>query len=453
MLQAIQVFFSRASCLCVLLTLSVTTTAAVNPTPFADDVNGRLFRVQGSNTVGANLMKNLLVNYFTHRGLTDIRVEPAAVENEYRVSGRSGGRSIYVDVAAHGSSTGFKALLANDADLSMSSRPIKDKEVNQMKHFGDMLGFDAEHVIAIDGLAVIVHPNNPVQQLSLDQLAAVFSGQVQNWRQVGGEDRPIALYARDDKSGTWDTFKSLVLRNQVSLPERASRFESNDQLSDRVSQDRGGIGFVGLASVRNSRALLVADEGTQPLSPGKVTVATEDYVLSRRLFLYTPPSLKTEQINEFVAFVQTDAGQQQVEETGFISQALTAIRPQDNRQGPPDYLNVTQAASRLSVNFRFAEGSSSLDNKARQDIRRVVDYMQRQEHQAKSLTLVGFGDEKQSDSRSLVLSKLRAVAVKTELHKLGVASEPVQGFGAYLPVASNDGDSKIKNRRVEVWVQ
>lgn len=420
--------------------------------PFDKDVDGRLFSVQGSNTVGASLMKNLLVGYFEAKGAADVSVTPLALENEYRVAGRVAGGSIYVDVAAHGSSTGFKALLAGNADLSMSSRPIKSKEVSALSDQGDMLGFDAENVIAIDGLAVIVHKDNPVTQLTIDQIASIFSGEISNWKQVGGVDSAISLYARDDKSGTWDTFKSLVLRKVHQLSAGARRFESNDRLSDLVSSDSGAIGFVGLASVRDSRALLVADAGTTALLPEKVSVATEDYVLSRRLFLYTPPRLKTQAIEDFVSFVQTDEGQVQVERTGFISQALIAIRPEADREGPAEYLALTESASRLSVNFRFAQGSASLDNKAQQDLQRLVAYMKHSGNESKKLTLVGFGDEKQTQSRSLVLSKLRAVALKSALHKNGVSTQPVKGFGAFMPVAANDGKSKLKNRRVEVWV-
>jgi phosphate transport system substrate-binding protein len=243
-----------------------------------------------------------------------------------------------------------------------------------------------------------------------------------------------------------------VLGKQYSLSPQARRFESNDQLSDLVAADVGGIGFVGLASVRDARALKVFDEGTTPLLPEHVDVATEDYMLSRRLFLYTPPALKSTIVEDFVAYVQSDAGQQQVGKTGFVSQALMAIAPEEPRKGPADYVQTTAGAERLSVNFRFAEGSAVLDNKAQQDVRRVMAYMAREENRGKQLMLVGFGDEEQTESRALVLSKMRAVTVKIALHKAGVVTRPVEGFGAFLPVASNDGAEKIKNRRVELWV-
>lgn len=441
--------------LALALTFSSAMVSAVDSlvaAPFKPGTEGQLFQVQGSNTVGANLMKNLLIDYFRAKGVEGVAAQTLEVDNEYRVGGIVNGREVFVGVAAHGSSTGFKALQHDQADLSMSSRPIKMKEVSKLSHLGHMSGFDAEHVIAIDGLAVIVNDRNPVQKLDLNQIAKIFSGEIKNWQQLGGDDLAINLYARDNQSGTWDTFKSLVLRKKYQLASSARRFESNDNLSDSVAVDTAGIGFVGLASVRDARALLVFDSGTTPLLPGKISVATEDYVLSRRLFLYTPPSLMSPAIDDFLRFVQTDIGQQQVEATGFISQALIETKAEGFRQGPREYLEVTQGASRLSVNFRFAQGSATLDNKARQDIQRLVAYMAKPENNDKKITLVGFGDAKQTTTRAVVLSKLRAISVKSQLRKQGVSTQPVKGFGAYLPVASNTGKGKIKNRRVEVWV-
>ncbi len=433
---------------------SVSVAHAEDLKPFNEDDSGQLFRIAGSNTVGASLMKNLLLDYFQQKGLQQVQVVALEKENEYRVQGVLNRQLFYADVAAHGSSTGFKALLEKEVDFSMSSRAIKDKEVVALAHYGDMLSAKAENVIAIDGLAVIVNQMNPIVSLNIDDIAKIFAGEINNWKQLGGEDLPIHVYARDDRSGTWDTFKSLVLRKLYSLTDTAKRFESNDDLSDVVSQDRGGIGFVGLASVNHSRALSVNDEGTAPLLPQKTTVATEDYVLSRRLFLYTPPSLRSPIVSDFVHYVHTNAGQSQVEKTGFISQALMETEPEPDREGPADYLSLTRDAQRLSVNFRFAQGSARLDNKAQRDIGRIVDYMQLPEHAGKHLLLVGFGDTSQTESRAIILSKLRATAVKAELYRAGVSSLPVSGFGAFMPVAAtNTTKGKIKNQRVEVWVK
>jgi phosphate transport system substrate-binding protein len=411
-----------------------------------------LFTVHGSNTVGASLMKNLLLSYFESKQARDIRAHELSIENEYRVEGVINGELVYVNVAAHGSSTAFKGLLSGVADVGMASRRIKDKEVHALTYMGDMRDFAAEHVVAIDGLAVIVNQRNPINNLSLDQLAAVFSGQVSDWAEVGGTSGKISIHARDNNSGTWDTFKNLVLRKKNKLSTQAVRYESNDQLSDTVSQDPGAIGFVGLASVRDSKAIGVNEQGTEPLLPNQLTVATEDYPLARRLYVYTSPGIIPPVIRDFIKFSQSRQGQVQVDRTGYISQEIIGIAAQGDRQGPADYLRLTESAERLSVNFRFEQGKANLDNKAREDIRRLTDYMQSDKN-TKRLLLVGFGDSKQTEQRALVLSKLRAVAIMSALRREGVTNTSIAGFGAYKPVASNAGKSKIKNRRVEVWLR
>jgi phosphate transport system substrate-binding protein len=121
---------------------------------------------------------------------------------------------------------------------------------------------------------------------------------------------------------------------------------------------------------------------------------------------------------------------------------------------PDAYQSLTRQAERLSVNFRFAQGSASLDTKALLDLKRVADYLKTHDKLNQKVTLVGFGDAKSDPARAQLLSKLRAMAVRRELMKRQVILRDVRGFGDEMPVAANDADEgRIKNRRVEVWVE
>jgi phosphate transport system substrate-binding protein len=247
-----------------------------------------VLRIQGSNTIGAKLGPALVKGMMEEEGLRAIQQTPGDRENEVHILGHDAqGNQVQVELAAHGSSTGFAALKDGSAELAASSRPIKDAEFQDLAGFGDLRSQYAEQVIAIDGLAIIQHPANPLRALTTAQLAAVFAGEVKTWEELGGQGGAIHLYARDDQSGTYDTFKELVLSRQgKSLAAGAQRFESNDKLSAAVSADPQGIGFVGLASINQARALAIADGDSQAMAPGADLIATEDYPLSRRLFLY-----------------------------------------------------------------------------------------------------------------------------------------------------------------------
>ncbi|MGE8174835.1 substrate-binding domain-containing protein [Pseudomonas fluorescens] len=416
---------------------------------------GPALRIQGSNTIGADLGPALVKGLLLEQGLLKIHSEVSDRDNEQQIVGHTAqGRRVVVDIAAHGSSTGFAALKNASADLAASSRPIKDRELVDLETLGDLKSPNAEQVIAIDGLAIILHPQNPLTQLNTEQLARIFSGEVKTWEELGGTGGPVNLYARDDHSGTYDTFKELVLSHRgKALAGSAKRFESSEQLSDAVSQDRQGIGFIGLPYVRQAKAVAIVDGNSQPMLPLNSLIATEDYPLSRRLYFYLPHNGQNPWADALVTFAQSSKGQAIVAASGFIAQTVQAMNVAPSPQMPDGYRAIIEHAKRLSVNFRFEEGSASLDNKARQDLSRVLDYIKQHDKLNKQVTLVGFGDAKTDSQRAALLSRLRAMAVRRELVKSGVVFREIRGFGAEMPVAANSADEgRIKNRRVEVWV-
>ncbi|WP_313240333.1 substrate-binding domain-containing protein [Stutzerimonas kunmingensis] len=413
-----------------------------------------ILRIHGSNTVGAKLAPMLVAGLFEAKGLQSVRIAPAGKENEQRVNALDErGKTIQALVAAHGTGTGFAGLKDGTADLAAASRPIKQSEAQSLAALGDLRSAESEQVIAIDGLAVIVHPDNPVQSLSVEQVARLFSGEIANWRELGGANAAVELHARDDQSGTYDTFKELVLGSQgKTLATNATRYESNDALSLAVSRRSGAIGFVGLASVGKSKALAITDGDSQPMPPTTALVATEDYPLSRRLFLYADPQKQSKWTREFLTFVHSPAGQAIVEKSGYVAQAIAPISLPAQAAMPAAYQQLAREAQRLTVNFRFAEGSAQLDNKAQRDVQRLIDYLNSHDKQMNAAVLVGFGDARNDPARTALLSKLRAMAVRRELARGGILVKEINGLGDQLPVASNSEAGRIKNRRVEVWV-
>ncbi|MFL0797694.1 MAG: substrate-binding domain-containing protein [Cellvibrionaceae bacterium] len=408
--------------------------------------------IHGSNTLGAKLIPHCAKAYLESKNIPSVRIDITG-ENKFRIQGESPNALIWV--AAHGSSTGYRSLDAGVADIGMSSRPIKEKEVSLLERFGYMRSTASEHTVAIDGLAILVNKTNNIGSLTTTQIAQIFSGEINNWQQLGGVNAAISLHARDNNSGTWDTFKSLILKKTYQLDDSAKRYESNDELSDTVARDPYAIGFSGIASIRNAKALAVSDEGTQAIAPSHLSVATEDYPLTRRLYLYTPERNVTDDIREFVSFCQSEKGQEVVAQVGYISQNIQAVKQEDFVNAPQAYRELMYNGDRLSVNFRFNRGSSRLDNKALMDVSRLQNFMAKPENQHKKLVLVGFNDEvkSQTGKRSDVLSKLRATAVRSALFKSGIPVNKTLGLGTVMPLAAvGQKISNTKNGRVEVWL-
>jgi len=414
-----------------------------------------IVRLHGSNTIGAKLAPALAEEFLRRLGAKEIRTVPGQNIDESTVLGVLPGETApkAIDIKSHGSATAFADLLTKSCDIGLSSRKIKPDELQSLSALGDMTSAESEHILALDGIAVIVNSKNPIDSLTKDQIAKIFSGEISNWTQVLSPQGKINVYARDDKSGTYDSFKSLVLGAR-SLAGSAARLEDSVALSDAVASDPDGIGFIGLPYIRNAKALAVSEGEAAALLPNRLTVATEDYPLSRRLYLYSPNKGQTRWISQFIDFALSKAGQDVVAANGLIALHVNAESPALVQNAPGKYKELTNGAERLSLNFRFQKGGKELDNKARLDLDRVVDFISDLKLTGQNLLLFGFADDSVASEQNLALSIQRAGVVAEQLRRRGIAPAVIDGFGSWMPVASSSTeDGKERNRRVEVWLR
>jgi phosphate transport system substrate-binding protein len=297
---------------------------------------------------------------------------------------------------------------------------------------------------------VIVHPDNPLTTLDRGALHDVFTGKVTDWAQLGGTPGPIAIYARDDKSGTYDTFKHLVLAKDP-LVAGARRLADSNALADAVAGDPQAIGFIGLAYIRQARALAIGDRGAAPMLPTSFTITTEGYLLARRLYAYTTPRPRTPLVTELVGFAMSPAGQDVVAQAGFVDLTIGLIDPPPcDARCPRRYAGLVRGAQRLSLDFRFRPGSDVLDSRGARDLDRVVQFLRGQP--GARLALFGFSDSSGAPAANQQLSQQRAAAVASALETRGVHPALVEGYGAARPVAANSDDAgRERNRRVEIW--
>lgn len=413
-----------------------------------------LFRLHGSNTVGEKLAPRLAEAYLMGRGATNVHTEQGANPVEKTVEGELNGRVEFIEIKAHGSSTAFSDLAESATDIGMASRRIKAQERSLLlEKDGDLTSPSSENIIGLDGLAIITNPNNPLPSLTLGQLVKIFSGEYTNWSQLGGADQAIKLYARDEKSGTWDTFKSIVLEpHEANLASSAVRLESSSELSDDVAHEAGAIGFIGLPYVRRAKLMPISSvKGSLAIMPTHFTVSTEDYPLARRLYFYLPQTNTNANAEDFVKFTASERGQSIVEDIGLVSQNIKTGLPFDHNFYPQDMRDLTRRSERLSINFRFTDGSDELDSKALSDLDRLVKYMEK--NYPKRVQLFGFSDSEGTKEQNMELSVRRAKMVETQLISRGIYPLVAKGMGEEAPLASSKTDSgRHINRRVEVWI-
>ncbi|MEI7713439.1 MAG: substrate-binding domain-containing protein [Rhodospirillales bacterium] len=419
-----------------------------------------MLTLRGSNTVGLELAPRIAQAYLAYNGASEVSILRSKDDrDEATIVGSRGGKQEAIVVSAHGSGFAAKGLAAHSdaapTDIGMTSRRMTQLERELLMPKGDMYNPTSEHVLALDGVAVIVNPANTIGVLSVQQIKDVFAGTIVDWgdKRLGGTPGPIALYARDANSGTFDTFSSLALRG-AKLRSDAQRFEDSEALSAAVSKDPNGIGFIGLPYVATNKAIAVSDGGASPVRPNRLTVATEGYAFARRLFLYTAPGNANPDTHRFVEFALSQAGQKLVEQVGFVALTLQAESVKLAPGTPPEYEAMIRNAERLSTDFRFRFNSVDLDNRSVRDTTRLADYLASRRIDPRRLLLVGFGDNIGQPAAIKAVSENRARAVAAALRQDGIAVGQTAGFGALMLVADNSTDEgRDKNRRVEVFLR
>jgi len=216
-----------------------------------------------------------------------------------------------ITVKKTGSGDGAAALVDKRCDIAIMSRFMKEKEFKKAVENGV---FPVAHVVAMDGVCVVVHPSNPVTQLSTSQIRDIYKGKITNWKEVGGPDLPIVAISRDTSSGTYETFHGLVM-NKEEMGSAVEYVNSNPQAHARVKTTTGAVGYVGIGFLdANVKALKV-----DGVVPSRQTIATGQYPVARPLFMFTNGYPKLGSMTyKFCTFYLTETGQEIIEAKGFI---------------------------------------------------------------------------------------------------------------------------------------
>ena len=435
--------------------------------------------LQGSTSLGDELVPRLAESF--------LRDELGAKETGNKVEGKDsqGHRHLHVwgkvpgehalqviEIYAAGSSAAFKCLAAEGGpdycDIGMSSRPISDTDRRLYPAVWGLGDQTTEHVVALDGIAVIVNPRNPVSQLSIPQVRAIYEGEIKNWKEVGGDDAAIELLGRDRNSGTFEVFTEKVMRKDSQTPETPAiirpdqQFGDSGLIVDAVMHLPNAIGYVSSPSTKKAKALLISDGRSPALGPTELAVVTEDYPICRRLLLYDwgdPGSL----VNAFIRYVTSKPGQAVVTQTPFVGLTPRVFPVVPPPNAPIAYKKITSKYSRIGLSFHYSDSQdladrdkdNQLDNLASVNVLRLRTFLAQHGGTGDDILLIGFADSAEGHISSGLLARRRAEIVATDLRAIGVIvpSENIMDLGSALPVASNDNpEGRRKNRRVEVWV-
>ncbi|MBU4566460.1 MAG: phosphate ABC transporter substrate-binding protein [Desulfarculus sp.] len=217
---------------------------------------------------------------------------------------------VRISVAGTGSGDGIKAVIDGTADIGDSSRDMKAKEIKMAKEKGVT---PKKYTVAMDCIVPVVNPANPVKDLSLEQLKGIYTGKVKNWKDVGGNDKPVVVISRDSSSGTFEVWNHKVLGKKTRVRPDAQLQASNGAVAQAVAGNKYAIGYVGIGYLNPKLKGLTVDGVTA--SPK--TAIEKTYPIARGLYMFTNSEPKGE-VAGFITFVMGPEGQKIVKEEGFV---------------------------------------------------------------------------------------------------------------------------------------
>lgn len=462
-----------------------------------------ILTLAGASTLANRLAPELAEFYLWSIGAGEVRKTPGKSPDEITVEG------VYhiskeirtIRIKGRGTAEGFAALKDGDCDVAMATHRLSAADA---KIFGSgVITSGSENKIGMDAVAVVAHKDNPVASLTLEQVGAIFAGDISNWEQLGGPSAPIKVFVLRQDFATSRFVQDFFLGGR-GFASSARVVEAHELLPELVSKDPWAIGFCSITMANQCREMpLRLSADSEAVLPSSESIRTLAYPASRNMYLYLKSSTDNVYARDFVNLALSDAGQDIVKKFGFVKNAEVvgdasaadrdtplgvsvsgptavfepeavpvlkappvgalpplvqfdgeAVPESTRRAVLQDYLDAVYGAEKLSIVFRFESANLDLDDQAVKDVSRVAAMMKEPKNSAKMVVLVGFSDSVGAYASNLAVSRKRAEAVAEALDKKGLQDVIVLGAGEEVAIERNDiRAGREKNRRVEIWLK
>lgn len=370
----------------------------------------------------------------------------------------------------------FEMLVSGDAPIVFTNDRAtrKDRDFVEEGGGGKLDSYEQDHVIAVEGFAVVVNPKNNVAAISVEQAAQVMAGRITDWSELGGTPGPITLYSYDEDFELFHAIEGLLLEPyDYKLSPEADIVRNSGELSAAVMRNEAAFGIIDFHSKRGARAVPVMNDCQMTYYISPFSIKTEEYPLSHRVHTYSRPDL-TGYAKDLVDYIGGPDLDGLVSKAGFVDLSVVADIQLDAAERVANIAAASEDAyergfmetlmarqnetQRLSTTFRFAPGSNELDAKSQRDLPRMYEYLH--ENKPNEVFVVGFTDNKGSFDANILVAEQRAQEVidqirnANDVHDLDDVTFTPMGFGELGPVACNsDARGRATNRRVEIWVK
>ena len=406
-------------------------------------------------------------------------IAPEGGATQYILATSRGDVAARINAVEHNASAAMEALQKGDSAFALTRYRVDGETI------AGIFGTDAtaasdlllETTIGLDAVTPVLHPGNPLQSLTIDQVVGVMQGSILDWSQIGGLEGAIRIYRSSDTVETSELFNR-AFREYGRFPAvSGDNADTNAPVGTAVANDPKGFGLLFRSDLSNAAAPSLQASCGIIASPDAFTLQTEEYPITNRWSKYELRNrAATGVAASFSDFLLSESGQIAVERAGLVGlnvgrapmfaqgeRLLSAVLSGGNSgvefRTVRDYLGTVVNAERLSTTFRFLTGSSQLDQRALQDLVRLSDLVSAPEFAGRKIILAGFSDAIGAFGLNISLSRNRAGSVRDALlaETVGVLSRDdivIAGFGPVAPVGCNNTDEgRDLNRRVEIWIQ
>lgn len=434
--------------------------------------------IVGDRALGVGLLPILLRQYAELQGGTTTILETLDGAFLVELAGGAFAETAAIKIKPTLSAEGISALLEGNAEMAVADRRALTREVRAAANLdlGNLHSQELEQIIALDGLVFLTHPTNPVRSITIADASLIFAGVITNWAEIGGPDGPITVYTSTPDLGSAEVLDSLVMRpKNLKVTPNAKLFGSDRVLAEEVANDPTAIGYARIGKEAPARAMSIRGTCGIQTVPTPFTVKTEEYPLTRQLYLYRTQKPLSETAQAFLDFLRSDSAQVDVSKAGFVDQAIIAASTDDQtlRLASAMLVGTDPAlqtelrtmvdslanARQLSATFRYETGTDSLNARALTDLDRLGAVLSTPAYTNKEVLFLGFTDAVGNDDLNRELSQDRAEQVISALlQKYPDLVDNVRltaiGYGEIMSLSCNDTDTgRAINRRIEVWVK
>ena len=436
-----------------------------------------IVHLKGAGVMVDGLLPALIKGYAAGLGavVTPI-VGTTPAETKLRLSDTKGAELVTFVMQRDSAAAGVAALTQSAAEIALSDRPMTEQEVQALAAAFPESKSQSENLVASDGVAIIVSPDNPTLALSDDAIARIFAGRVASWIDVGVSGSRFHIYTNGADSSAVAALTASILKPRgMTLAPIATELASEAAVADAVARDPNGIGIVSFAFQRNAKRLNIESACGIITRPTSFAVKAGEYALSRRLYLVTTGQPKSAAARGLIRYAMSKDAQPVISEAQFIDRLpeTLAIDEQTGRMGaalnaPPQAFDMDEmrklladlrGTRRLSLTFRFTPGSIDLDPASRREVAHLAELLQTPEYGARPVQLIGFTEAEGKFSVALASSAKRAAQLKSALAAAGgklvnAGNIAPKGYGPLAPIICNDtAEHRQINRRIEVWVK